>query len=105
VCGFRILADKHLLIGQAACQVARLRTGSPTPRTHAAVTGVVHGSTVTLDEPVPPLEGQRVRVRLEPLQSDEPELSAEEQRRSLREWATRGPQGPLDADDAWPDES
>lgn len=74
---------------------------------HAAVTGVVHGSTVALDEPVPPLEGQRVRVTLEPLPSDEAaiELSAEEQRRVLHEWAERGPQGPLDADDAWPDET
>jgi hypothetical protein len=73
----------------------------------AAVTGVVRGSTVTLDEPVPPLEGQRVRVTLEPLPSDQAvlELSAEEQRRVLREWAERGPQGPLDADDAWPDET
>jgi hypothetical protein len=72
---------------------------------HTAVTGVVHGSTVALDEPVPPLEGQRVRVTLEPLPSDELELSAKEQSRILREWATRGPQGPLDADDAWPDEN
>ena len=72
---------------------------------HAAVTGVVRDSTVTLDEPVPPLEGQRVRVTLEPLPSDDLELSAEEQRRVLRDWAERGPQGPLDADDAWPDES
>ena len=74
---------------------------------HAAVTGVVRGSTVTLDEPVPPLEGQRVRVMLEPLSSDESELelSAEEHRRVLREWAERGPQGPLNADEAWPDES
>ena len=74
---------------------------------HTAVTGVVHGNTVALDEPVPPLEGQRVRVTLEPLPSDEAvlELSAEEQRRVLREWAERGPQGPLDADEAWPDET
>jgi hypothetical protein len=72
---------------------------------HAAVTGVVRGSTVALDEPVPPLEGQRVRVTLELLPSDELELSAQEQSRILREWAERGPRGPLDADDAWPDES
>ncbi len=73
---------------------------------HAAVTGVVHGSTVTLDEPVPPLEGQRVRVTLESLRTDEVvELSAEEHHRMLREWAEHGPQGPLDADDAWPDEN
>jgi hypothetical protein len=72
---------------------------------HAAVTGIVHGSTIALDEPVPPLEGQRVRVTLETLLPEEAELSAEEQHRILREWAERGPQGPLDADNAWPDES
>jgi hypothetical protein len=71
----------------------------------AAVTGVVHGSTVTLDEPVPPLEGKRVRVTLVALRSEDVQVSAEEQRRLLREWAERGPQGPLDADDAWPDET
>jgi hypothetical protein len=43
---------------------------------------------------------QRSTVTLEPLRSDELELSAEEQHRILREWAERGPQGPLDADDA-----
>ncbi|MCK6556596.1 hypothetical protein L6Q96_18765 [Candidatus Binatia bacterium] len=74
---------------------------------HAAVTGFVRGSTVTLDEPVPPLEGKRVRVTLEPLRSEEVEieLSAEEQHRMLGEWAVHGPQGPLDADEVWPDES
>lgn len=72
---------------------------------HAAVTGVVRGSTIALDEAVPPLEGQRVRVTIEPLRPEESELSAEEQHRMLREWAEHGPQGPLDADDAWPEES
>jgi len=72
---------------------------------HAAVTGVVHGSTVTLDEPVPPLEGQRVRVTLEPLPPDDRALSADEQHRLLREWAEHGPQGPIDSDERWPDES
>ena len=85
--------------------VAQRRVGGHIAIMHTAVTGIVHGSTVALDEPVPPLEGQRVRVTLEPLPSDELELSAEEQSRMLREWAERGAQGPLDADDAWPDES
>jgi hypothetical protein len=85
--------------------VAQRRVGGHIAIMHTAVTGVVHGSTVALDEPVPPLEGQRVRVTLEPLPSDELELSAEEQSRILREWAEHGPQGPMDADDAWPDES
>jgi hypothetical protein len=70
-----------------------------------AVTGVVRGQTIALDEPVPRLEGQRVRVTLEGVPSVESELSVDEQSRLLREWAQRGPQGPLDADEAWPDET
>jgi hypothetical protein len=70
-----------------------------------AVTGVLRGKTIALDEPVPRLEGQRVRVILEPVPSADSELRADEQSRLLREWAQRGPQGPLDADEAWPDET
>jgi hypothetical protein len=72
----------------------------------AEVTGTVHGNTITLDEAVPPLEGRRVRVNLEPL-TDDPDqvLTADEQARLLREWAAGGPQGPLDAENEWPDES
>jgi hypothetical protein len=72
---------------------------------NAEVTGTVHGNTIALDEPVPPLEGCRVRVTLEPLSTAEVELTAEEQARLLREWAAKGPQGPLEAEDGWPDES
>ena len=72
----------------------------------AEVTGTVHGKTVTLDEPVPPLEGRRVRVSLEPLVlPTEDLLTVDEQMSLLREWAARGPQGPIDAEDEWPDES
>jgi hypothetical protein len=72
-----------------------------------AVTGVVHGRTIALDEPLPRLEGQRVRVMLEPEpeSATELELTGDEQSRLLREWAQSGPQGPLDADEAWPDET
>lgn len=66
-------------------------------------TGTVHGTTVTLDAPVPPLDGRRVRVILESLPADEDALPREEQHRLLREWATTGPQGPLEADNEWPD--
>jgi hypothetical protein len=72
---------------------------------NAEVTGTVHGNTITLDEAVPPLEGCRVRVTLEPLPIAEVELTAEEQKRLLLEWAARGPQGPIEAEDEWPDES
>ena len=69
------------------------------------VTGTLHGNVIDLDRPVPPLDGCRVRVVLEPLPSVETALSSEEQGRLLREWAASGPQGPLDAEGSWPDET
>jgi hypothetical protein len=67
-----------------------------------AVTGVLHGATITLDAPLPPLDGRRVRVIIEPV--EERELSAAENAALLREWAARGPQGPIeDEDDNFPD--
>ena len=68
------------------------------------LTGTVHGNTIDLDGPVPPLEGRRVRVILEPLPIEEANLTSEEQERMLLEWAAKGPQGPLDAEGPWPDE-
>ena len=72
---------------------------------NAKVTGTVQGKTIKLDEAVPPLDGCRVRVTLEPLSAADVELTAEEQTHLLREWAARGPHGPLEAENAWPDES
>ena len=43
------------------------------------VTGTVRGNTIALDEPVPPLEGRRVRVILEPLPVEDINLTSEEQ--------------------------
>lgn len=67
-------------------------------------TGTVRGNTIALDGPVPPLEGRRVRVILEPLSSEETAPAPEEQERLLLEWAEKGPKGPLDAEVPWPDE-
>ncbi len=58
------------------------------------VTGRVHGTTIELDNPIPPLEGKRVVALLELV--DEPELSADEQRAAWANWVVRGPQGPID---------
>lgn len=44
--------------------------------------GLVRGQTITLDEPVPNLEGRVTRV------SDQASV--------WRHWAERGPQGPID---------
>jgi hypothetical protein len=69
------------------------------------VTGVVHGNTITLDSTVPPLDGRRVRVSLEPVEAVPKELPAEDQHRLLLEWAARGPQGPIEGGESWPDET
>jgi hypothetical protein len=62
----------------------------------AAVTGTLHGNTITLDAPVPVLEGKRVRLVIEP--EDEKQLSVDEQRSLWSLWAKRGPQGPIEDD-------
>lgn len=63
----------------------------------AAVTGVLHGNTITLDAPVPPLDGQRVRVLIA-LDDQDLTLASEEQARLWDEWVQTGPQGPLEDD-------
>ena len=62
----------------------------------AAVAGVVHGNVIELDEPVPGLEGRRVRVVVEPV--NEVSEDHAEQQRAWEEWAARGPQGPIKDD-------
>jgi hypothetical protein len=69
-----------------------------------AVTGVLHGATITLDAPVPPLDGQRVRVVIEPeTETESRELSSAENTALLQEWAKRGPQGPIDDEEDFPE--
>lgn len=57
-------------------------------------TGLVRGRTIELESAVPEMEGQRVRVVLEPV--DEPRLTSEQQRELWQSWIERGPQGPID---------
>lgn len=70
-----------------------------------AVRGVLHGATITLDAPIPPLEGRRVRVVIEPENDSDKdrELSPAENATLLRAWAQRGPQGPIDGDEDFPE--
>ena len=72
-----------------------------------AVGGILHGATITLDGPIPPLEGRRVRVVIE-LEIDAPDqdrdLSASENAALLREWAAHGAHGPIDDDEDFPGE-
>ncbi|HKQ69721.1 MAG TPA: hypothetical protein VJT73_10300 [Polyangiaceae bacterium] len=65
------------------------------------ITGVLHGSTITLDAPVPPLDGHRVRVTVE-ADEDGIDLPPADNVALLREWAAYGPQGPLEDDDDFP---
>jgi hypothetical protein len=58
--------------------------------------GRLQGNTITLEEPVPPLEGRRVRVLLEPVEDRDIQLSADEQADLWRAWSEQGPQGPID---------
>jgi hypothetical protein len=68
----------------------------------ASAKGQLRGNIITLDDPLPSLEGQRVRVVLEPAENDEQKLSSEEQARLWSEWATNGDQGPIN-DEAEPE--
>ena len=68
---------------------------------HTARTGCVHGNTVTLDSPVPALEGVRVRVVLEPVNDTDAALKPDAQAHLWSEWVSNGPQGPLEEDDTF----
>ncbi len=57
-------------------------------------TGLVRGRTIELESTVPEMDGQRVRVVLEPV--EEPRLSNEQQRALWQAWIERGPQGPIE---------
>jgi len=65
----------------------------------AARQGILHGQTIELDQAVPPLEGRRVRVLIEPLEETEVVLSPEAQAQLWQSWAEKGPQGPIELDD------
>jgi hypothetical protein len=60
----------------------------------APLKGLVQGKTVVLDEAIPPLEGKRVRVVLEPM--DEPDLTGASNVEAWHQWLTSGPQGPIE---------
>ena len=66
----------------------------------APLKGLVQGKTVVLDESVPPLEGRRVLVVLEPVDEEEPaELGRRENLEAWSAWVASGPQGPIEDDD------
>ena len=57
-------------------------------------TGLLRGATIELESAVPEMDGQRVRVVLEPV--EEQRLSAQQQREFWRAWVERGPEGPIE---------
>ncbi|MBI4818771.1 MAG: hypothetical protein HY791_21050 [Deltaproteobacteria bacterium] len=61
-----------------------------------SATGILHGHIISLDTAVPPLEGKRVRVLLEPEYEDNTRLSNEAQHELWSAWLQRGPQGPIE---------
>ena len=62
----------------------------------AAISGVVHGKVIELDEVMPGLEGRRVRVVVEPM--EETATDPVELRRAWDAWAVRGVEGPIEDD-------
>ncbi len=66
-----------------------------------ALTGVIKGSTVLLDQSAPSLEGKRVVVLVE--SADEAALSKSEHAAAWKKWAEGPLQGPIDdADPSFP---
>lgn len=65
---------------------------------NAASTGTLHGNTITLDAPVPPLEGQRVRVLIAPA-DDDTSLGSVEQAKAWAEWIASSVDGPIEDED------
>ena len=63
----------------------------------AALKGRVLGKTIVLDDSVPPLDGRRVLVVLEP--AEEPEIDQAQNLEVWKAWAASGPQGPIEDDD------
>lgn len=58
--------------------------------------GTIHGNTITLDTTVPPLEGKRVLVLIEPLEESERGMSPQSQALLWQGWVENGPQGPIE---------
>jgi hypothetical protein len=63
------------------------------------VTGIVHGNSISLDEPVPEFEGGRVRLLLVPVEQATAAPSAQEQELLWRQWTENGPDGPIEDED------
>lgn len=67
----------------------------------ADIAGILRGKTITLDEPVPALDGRRVHVVIVP-EDDTVKLSEQEAAELWQQWLVSGEQGPI-SDDGEPE--
>jgi hypothetical protein len=56
--------------------------------------GLLRGTTIELERAVPEMDGQRVRVVLEPF--EERQVSGQQQREFWQAWVANGPNGPIE---------
>jgi hypothetical protein len=63
--------------------------------------GILHGKTITLDGPVPALDGRRVHVLIAP-EDEDVKLSKQEATELWHKWVLSGEQGPI-SDDGEPE--
>ena len=67
------------------------------------IQGVVRGTSIALEEPIPALDGCRVTVVVEAVDPDAIAMPPEELRNAWDSWVASSRQGPLaDEDDGWP---
>jgi hypothetical protein len=64
-----------------------------------STTGVLSGRTITLDAPIPDLDGRRVRVVLAAAEEQELVLAGSEQEGLWLDWVRSGPQGPIEEEE------
>lgn len=61
-------------------------------------TGTITGTTITLDNPIPSLDGRRVNILIEPA-DEELVLSKREQQDAWAQWVQGNNEGPIGDDD------
>ncbi len=66
---------------------------------HTSTTGIIEGTTITLDAPIPALDGKRVRVTVENVEAVDAVLEADEHAQLWKQWAANGPDGPIEQDE------
>lgn len=69
----------------------------------ADLRGTVHGDRIVLEEPLPQLEGKRVRLRLEVIRDSDVSIAPPALQEAWDAWIALGRDGPMDDDGPdWP---